>query len=37
MRKVLSVVAFAGLLYAIYRTYQTQKNKRVEIKIIEEQ
>lgn len=36
MRKVLSVVAFAGLLYAIYRTYQNQKAKRVDIKIIEQ-
>jgi len=35
MRKVLSFIAVAGLLYAVYKTYQTQKSKRVEIKIID--
>jgi len=34
MKKVLSIIAIAGLLYAIHRTYQREKNKRQEIKII---
>jgi len=36
MRKVLSIIAFSGLLYAIYKTYQTQKAKRVDVKILDQ-
>jgi len=33
MKKVLSIVAFAGLVITVYTIYKKQKSKQVEIKI----